>query len=330
MLVLSLRWAFLFLGSMTLFAADIPAGRNSDPSYQQLRNLALGGETVGVSNLTIHRDAGTFHLRSGIVCFVVPVAGKVTGAVFVGDGNFVLDPALPSENASLKMLTRESEFSETFTQAVFRFTDSTYDEIKKGGGTSSGSCDAGLLHDSQTAMRHNLILKWNLEGRLLQDVLSTEPGGFFLAFIHGKKYDGKEIFAIDPHGAPPLVMPVDPEEVEFATYNDNKLGVWAAFHFADEYKQGTALGSQTNGVIHIEHQQLQTTIEKNANLIGKATTTFVSRVNGLRVVPFDLYRRLRVESVTAEDGQAMSFIQEDKNDDADFSVILPKALAAGE
>ena len=179
-------------------------------------------------------------------------------------------------------------------------------------------------------MRHNLILKWNLEGRLLQDVLSTEPGGFFLAFIHGKKYDGKEIFAIDPHGAPPLVMPVDPEEVEFATYNDNKLGVWAAFHFADEYKQGTALGSQTNGVIHIEHQQLQTTIEKNANLIGKATTTFVSRVNGLRVVPFDLYRRLRVESVTAEGGQAMSFIQEDKNDDADFSVILPKALAAGE
>ena len=29
MLVLSLRWAFLFLGSMTLFAADIPAGHNS-------------------------------------------------------------------------------------------------------------------------------------------------------------------------------------------------------------------------------------------------------------------------------------------------------------
>ncbi len=179
-------------------------------------------------------------------------------------------------------------------------------------------------------MRHNQILKWNLEARLLQDVLSTEPGGFFLAVIHGKKYSGKEIFAIDPHGAPPLVMPVDPEEVEFATYDDNKLGVWAAFHFADEYKQGTALGSQANGVIHIEHQQLETTIEKNANLTGKSTTTFVSRVNGLRVVPFDLYRRLRVQSVTAESGQSLSFIQEDKNDDADFSVILPKTLAAGE
>ena len=62
---------------------------------------------------------------------------------------------------------------------------------------------------------------------------------------------------------------------------------------------------------------------------GKATTTFVSQVNGLRVVPFNLFRTLRVRSVHAN-GQALAFIQEDKNDDADFSVILPKALAMGE
>jgi hypothetical protein len=54
-------------------------------------------------------------------------------------------------------------------------------------------------------------------------------------------------------------------------------------------------------------------------------------VNGLRVVPFNLYASLRVESVIAENGQSLSFIQEDKNDDAElFSVILPQALAAGE
>src|SRR5947207_8659626 len=188
MLVLSLRWAFLFVGSIALFAADIPAGRNSDPTYQQLRNLTLGSESVGVSNVSLHRDAATFHLRSGTICFVAPVAGKVTGGVFVGDGNLVLDPGLPSENASLRMLTRESEFSENFSQAVFRFTDSTYDEIKKAASGSAGPCDAGLLHDSQSAMRHNLILRWNLEGRLLQDVLSTEPGGFFCAFVHAKMY----------------------------------------------------------------------------------------------------------------------------------------------
>jgi len=44
-------------------------------------------------------------------------------------------------------------------------------------------------------------------------------------------------------------------------------------------------------VIHIEHQQLDTTVEKSAHLTGKAVTSFVSRVNGLRVVPFDLHAR---------------------------------------
>jgi hypothetical protein len=179
-------------------------------------------------------------------------------------------------------------------------------------------------------MRHDRMLKWNLDGRVLQDVLGAESGGFFLAFLHGNKYNSKEIFVVDPRGAPPLILPVYPEEVEFLTYDENKLGVWAAFHLAAEYKNGTALGSQKNDVIHIEHQQLDTTIDKSASLRGKAVTTFVANASGVRVVPFDLFRTLRIESVVGDAGQALSFVQEDKKQDADFSVILPKALSAGE
>jgi hypothetical protein len=179
-------------------------------------------------------------------------------------------------------------------------------------------------------MRHNHILKYNLDARILQDVLGSTPGGLFVAFVHGKRYNDKEIFAIDPHGAPPLVFPVNPEEVELVTYDDNKLGVWAAFHLSPEYNQGIASGAQKNGVIHIDHQQLDTRIEKSGHLIGKATTTFVARQSGLRVVPFNLYGSLRVGSVTDQSGQPLAFIQEDKNDDADFYVILPKAASAGE
>jgi len=174
------------------------------------------------------------------------------------------------------------------------------------------------------------MLKYNLDGRNLEDVLGSEPGGLFVAFIHGKRYNDKEIYAIDPHGAPALIMPVAPEEVELLTYDENKLGVWAAFHLSDEYKTGAATGSQKNSVLHIEHQQLDTTVEKNANLSGKASTTFVAGPNGLRVAPFDLFSTLRVQSVTGDGGQPLAFIQEDKKDDADFFVIFPKPLAAGE
>jgi len=114
---------------------------NSDPTYQSLRNLTLSGESVSVSNVKLKREAGTFHLRSGSVCFLAAVNGKVTGAVFTGDGNFSLVPP-ESERGMLKLLTKEDEFSENFSQTVLRFTDSSYDELKKAG--TSGEEDAML------------------------------------------------------------------------------------------------------------------------------------------------------------------------------------------
>jgi hypothetical protein len=315
-----------------------PLAPNSDPTYQQLRNITLSGEAVTINNLVLKRDAATFHLRSGTLCFVSPVQGKVTGAVFVGDGNLVLDPPEPGENQTLKLLTKEDEYVENFNHLVFRFTDNSYDEIKKAGTPASNGCDAGLLQDSQHALRKRL--RYNLTARILQDVLSPEPSGLFIAFIDGKKYCDKTLFAIDPHGAPPLAIEIyrdipialslSPEEIELMTYSDSKFGYWASFHLAGEYKRGTPSSSEKNTFLRIEHQQLDTTIEKNANLNGKATTTFVSRVNNLRVASFDLFSRLRVQSVTDEHGVPLSFIQEDKNEDYQFSVILPRALNAGE
>lgn len=308
----------LALGVVSLSAADqnAPApGPNSDAVYQALRNLTLSGESVSVSNFDLKRDAGTFHLHSGTVCFVAPVQGKVTGAVFTGDGNFVLDPPSESERKSLKLLTKENEFSENFDHLALRFTDSTYNEIKKAGGPGSGTCDAGPLRDSQHTTRH--IFKSNLEERILEDVLSPEPGGLFVAFIHGKRYSGKELFEIDPHDTG--------DQVEFSTYDDNKSGLWASFSLKAD-PEGVALGR----TFRIEHHQLDTTIEKSGSLSGKAMTTCVARANGVRIVAFDLFPTLRVQSVAGEGGQPLSFIQEDKNEDANFAVILPKPLARGE
>jgi len=291
-----------------------PAGPNSDPTYQALRNITLGGEAVSVSNFELARDGATFHLRSGTVCFVNPVQGKVTGAVFVGDGNLILTPPTESERKSLKLLTKESEFSENFQHTVLRFTDSTDEEIKRAGRAAAGGCDAGLLKESQNTTHH--VLRHNLDARILEDVLRSGPGGLFIAFIHGKHYSGDELFEIDPHRGG--------DQVSFATYEDNKFGMWASFPVTREHARG-----RTGSPIEIEHQGLDITIEKNANMTGKADTTFIARSAGVRVVPFDLFPTLRVRSVSAA-GQVLSFIQEDKKDDAGFFVILPKALTAGE
>jgi hypothetical protein len=287
---------------------------NSDPSYVALRNLTLGSEAFTVSDLELKRDAGKFHLNSGVVCFVPPVNGRVTGAVFSGEGNFFLEPPSDSERKSLKYLTKEDKFDESFDRMVMRFTDSTYDEIKKLGAPAVGGCDVGPLKDSQNTTRHKM--KYNLEGRILQEVLSPSPRGLFFAFIHGKHYNTKEIFEIDPSQTR--------DQVDFWTYDENKLGDWASFSFTEPHPP-EAVGK----VLKIEHQQLEATLEKSGHLSGKAITTLVSNRDGLKVAPFSLFHTLRVQSVSVGE-QPLAFIQEDKNDDSDFSVILPKTLSKGE
>src|SRR5206468_2160816 len=107
------------------FGAVIPGsdgetGPNSDPNYLALRNITLGSEAVSVTNFDLKRDAGTFHLHSGTVCFVPPVNGRVTGAVFAGDGSFVLNPPTEAERKSLKYLTKEDQFNEKFERSEER------------------------------------------------------------------------------------------------------------------------------------------------------------------------------------------------------------------
>src|SRR6266581_3734142 len=265
------------------FNAGIPAARaqtgpNSDPNYVALRNITLGSEAVSVTNFDLKRDAGTFRLNSGTVCFVPPVNGKVTGAVFVGDGTFLLVPPTETERKSLKYLTKEDEFNEKFERLVLRFTDTTYDEIKKAGASAPGGCDAGPLKDSQNTTRHRI--KYNLEARILEEVLSPEPRSLFYAFIHGKRYDDKELYQIDPNE--------NSDQVDFWTYDENKFGDWASFNFTQPRAK-----SSFGRPVRIDHHQLETMLEKNGALSGKATTTFVAERNGLRVVPCSLFHTLR-------------------------------------
>jgi hypothetical protein len=297
---------------------------NSDSNYQQLRTISPSGESIAADGLTLKRDVATFQFNSGNLCFLKAVNGKTTGAVFIGEGRLLLDPPLPLEQASLSVLTKEKEYSESFDRAVLRFTDSTYEELKRNSKPGSGGCDLDALQASQKATRKDM--HYNLDARILQDVLSPEPGGLFVAFIHGKHYDPKTLFMIDPHGA----HYVGPEEVMLMTYSDMREGIWAAFHTSLEYANGTASSAQKNGVYLVDHQQLDTTIDKNGHLDGTATVSLVSQAAGVKVVPFTLLGSLRVSKVTGDGGEALNFVQEDKHDDPQFWVVLSKPLGRGE
>ena len=328
----------VILIALSAAALGEESGANTDPAYVALRNIGLGGEAVLLENAVLKREFGTFTFRSGTMFFVAPVNGKITGAVFVGDGTLSLKPKSMAEQKSLNVLTKAPEFVERFETVVLRFTDSTYEEMKKAGSpahdTSQSDRAASALHDNLDTLRSNRATRYNLSARILQDVLGKNTG-LFTAFIHGKNYCAKEAFIVDPQGA--RIYGMEPEEVVFMTYDENKYGMWAVSHLEKEVADGTASGSQMNAPIDVQSQKLEIEMEKSGELLGTAITTFVATRDGVRVAPFCLFRNLRVQSVTDEAGQPLAYVLETRSfsehegDDVDnFNVIVPKPLAAGE
>ena len=316
---------FFVLFCITASLAQAPPPPNANAAYQQLRHIGLSGESVNVTDFVLKRDAGTFTFKTGSFYFTAPVEGKITGAVFQGQGEFTLVPPVGYERVSLSRLTKEANMVERFDTVVLRFTDDTAAAIKAAGKPGSGGGNpVGALNESLDACRRKMHR--NLDARILQDVLSPAPGGLFVAFIKGQKYNGKLLFEIDPHGA----AVVAPEEVSLMTYDDNNSGIWAAFHYSREYETRSARGTEQNSAVDVVHQDLDTRIERNGMLHGKAATLFTARSEGVRVVSLNLFGRLRVQQVMDESGAPLQFIQENKDDDPDFWVILPKALAKDE
>ena len=300
---------------------------NIEPTYLKLRNIKLGSEIVHVSNFTLQREAGVFTFRSGTFHLLEPVNGKITGAVFLGDASFALTPPVDVEKRYLAILTKGQPFDEQFTHAVFRFTDGTEEQIRKAATPDSApeSGDAaGLLSDVQQQLKKKL--RYNLAARLLEDLLSSRRGGKFTAFIKGKKYSDKIVYDVDPEGA----ISVAPEEVAMLLWDDNHGGVWAGFHLLQEYKDKTANSDEDNRAVAVQHEKLETSIAKNAHLNGTAKTTFIALKDGVRVVPLELFSTLRTDWVAGQEGEQLQFIQEDKDEDADFAVVLPRELKKGD
>jgi hypothetical protein len=302
-----------------------PHAPNQNAYYQQLRQLLPAGPTLTVSGLMLKRDAAVFTFQSGDFTLFGEVNGKITGAVFEGDASFRLVPPTQEEKRSLALLTKEPQIDETFHSAVFRFTDDTAAEIRK---STLKQVDVSY---AATAARHlqetmRTVIHMNLDARLLQDVLSPAKGGFFLAWMEGKNYSSKLLFTLDPRGA----EGVAPEEVKLETWNDTKRGVWTAFHLESEFAHGRPDTNENNGAFSIEHQALDTTISKGGKIDGFAKTTLHLQLDGLTVVPLALFPTLRVTSAMGPDGTELDFIQENKDRDPDFAIILPKPLKRGE
>ncbi len=322
----------VFEETVTVTASD--AKPNTDPIYQQLRQKsnspdAFSGPYATVSNLVVKRDAATFTLRSGELYFKAPVEGRSTGAVFIGEGEINMTPPTEAEKRHLALFVDKQTLTEDFTQVILHFTDETFEEIKASSSVKMGTNGPqaararDLYRENESYLRKEL--RTNVELRTLTDIYSTvKRPGFFVAFINGSQHS-KLVYQIDPLGT----FLFSPEQVLLADYGQNPNGdFWASFHMADEYRKGTANGSQNRRLYDIKHHEIDATL-RGTRLSATDEVTFRANVSGVRVLPFFLLPSLRATNVTDAQGHTLEFVQEHKNEDADFGIIMPEPLVAG-
>jgi hypothetical protein len=306
--------------------AQAPALANQDPVYVQLRQLQPA-ECFVVENLRMEKDAGGFLFRNGKVCPSPPVLGRVTSAVFVGDGEFSLTPpatAPPRE----RPYVRVSPVQEQFGEAVFFFTDGSDQQLR--GTARTGPLDPqapGVLQrwrDHLRAGSDHYEGTENLDAEILAALYNPKRPGFFRAYITGRKHSGLR-FMMNPLGDPGLPAA---EEVELENHDPegDRGGVWYLGHFQSELKAGTASSNEDKDTVRGESYTIDTTVAGNDRLAGTCTVGFRALKEGERVVLFDLAPTLRVSRVEMG-GKDLPFIQEDRKHDADLYIIFPEPLS---
>ncbi len=318
-----------------VFADTPPPRANNDPAYAALRTVAIGTAQAFAENVVLKRDVATITLRKGTVSFLAPVEGRVTGAVFIGEGEIRVEPVVSSEKLNLANLTKSASFTDTFTRLVLRFTDGTFDGLTKEMTVREGAADPKaqdafsdfrkLLRKGRTYTDPNVALAFvrvNFDGRLLIDMKRKAEEGLFLAYFDGKQY-GDGLFSLDPLGQPFT----RPEEVVLVNVSDKNLGVWVSEHLQAECAAPPA--KEDSRLMDAETYKIEATA-KGSTLAGKVSLDFKALLDGVSVLPFDLYSTLRVQKVTDQAGRELSFLQEDKDEDSDFFVLLAEPLKKGE
>ncbi len=318
------------------FGEQAPEKANSHPLYKQLRSLNLSGESSAVNDFSLERDCARIIFKNGRFHFLTPVEGRVTGAVFLGEGVFQIAPVRTSEQIQLGILTGEGGLADKFEKMLIRFTDGTYDEIVKASPAERGSPDSraqGVVDDVRGLYRKGRnyqfggvaagFVPYNMAERILIDLSRPLGNGFFWAQFDGHDY-GDLVFAIDPLGLPFVA----PEEVALVGLSENKLGIWVSEHLKEHYQGPGSPDDERHGLIDIEAQTIDATVDKD-HLTASALTRFKANEDAVRVLAFDLFPRLRVSRVSDEQGRELNFVQEDKDEDADFAVILEEPLAKG-
>jgi hypothetical protein len=335
----------LMPAAVLLMPGTVWAQESASAIYQQLRAFELTGGSAPANGVVLKRDRGEMTFTSGTFYFSPPVAGKVRGAVFLGEGRFRAEvPPGEFELENVRRMLKADLVESDFKTAVLRFTDDTFEVI--GAGAAPGSAPADATKLAQEFEKR--VLKEtgaNIAARLTLSIVNRESPGFFLAeFDKGQRK--RFTLLLDAQGRiPSATFSINGGEKGMVySYRDTVGGgndVWMAFYSEGDYARRSVDYSDAFDLIDTLNYDMEVDLRDPGRRMGvRATLRIKALADGLRAIPFALgedlpeydsmrlKKNMKLKSAAMADGSALEAVQEEW--EGGLTVFLPAARKAGE
>ena len=260
-------------------------------------------------------------LEEGKLAFFQPFEDRVTGFVFSGVGHVLATPRDPVEKQQLARFLGAPILDQQFVSAYFRFTTDAAEnlsaQLQHAGLTSVSDSAFAALWQSQV----NRLNPSHSE-RIIFEKFTGTPRHFFHAAIDGVRTG-------------PFDILMDDMRVENLLIGQPR--VVAKANFYDAWVSTVLPGFKPPPVdFDALRYRIETTIQQDNTLDGNTLVEFRALQDGMRVLFIQLARSLKVESVSSESGEFLSFFQNEglteqelrtRGDDT-LCVFLPRPAVA--
>jgi Peptidase family M1 domain len=323
-----MRPRILFLLLTCLWPAFTPAADSSPRELlASLNNLSVDPQTVftiaAKDRIEIRQPDLVISLEDGKLAFFQPFDGRITGLVFSGVGHILATPRDPVEKQQMARFLGAPLLDQQFVSAYFRFTNDAADvisaQLQRAGLTPVNDASFAALWQQQVNR-----LNPSHSQRIILEKFSSTPRHFFHAAMDGVKTGPFDILMDDMRAENLLIG--QPRVVAKANYYD----AWTSSALPDSKPPPMAFDAL--------HYHIETTIQQDNSLDGNTLVDFRALEDGKRLLFIQLARALKVESVSSESGEPLSFFQNEglteqelrtRGDDT-LSVFLPRPHTRGD
>lgn len=346
----SLAWLGLLAvgGSLSAHQVSAPQVSTGAPHDGPAVNLYLQLSSVGldpalvyhVHDYALSRSSIDISLNDGDIAFTHDVAGRITGAIFEGDGEILLPPPDQVERASLALFTGSAILEEGFSSAYFRFNDDSFSDLR----ASARSVDGGLFaeHWNPSAKSLAQIDALRIFLTLVQSSdavaanTSSRNDRYFHARMQGRKLSSFDVFYDSL--APEQITAGQVKTSAGQSFYDTWMS-FSAKRAGDRAHDNFPGGNAEEEALHprVRRYRIQAEVQPPMGLSASALLSVDAGIGGTRTILFELSRSLTVDRVEA-DGQPIEFIHNQAIEGSQLSrrgndlvaVVFRKPLVPGQ